>query len=297
MRLARFEKDGLARIGKVVGDDVIDLRAACPNMPNDIVGALTGDSRAQLYAMQTAKVQHTYPLSAVRLLAPIPNPSKYLAIGLNYRSHLEEVSQIGVRGADSQIWFNKQTSCISGPFDPIYMPRTSQQLDWEVELCVVIGARCRNVQPEDAHRVVAGYMVTNDLSVRDWQMWTPTWTLGKSFDTHGPIGPWLVTPDEIRDPHDLVLRLTVNGVERQNSSTRLMVHNIYQQIAHLTKVMTLMPGDLLATGTPHGVGFVMNPPVFLCVGDIVRAEIERIGHIESRVVAEPEPPAFAPLRE
>jgi 2-keto-4-pentenoate hydratase/2-oxohepta-3-ene-1,7-dioic acid hydratase in catechol pathway len=217
----------------------------------------------------------------------VPNPSKYLAIGLNYASHVSEASRLGVRTPTAQVWFNKQVSCISGPYDPIHMPRVSEQLDWEIELCVVIGRHCRHVPVEQASTVIAGYMVANDVSVRDWQMMTPTWTLGKSFDTHGPIGPWLVTADEIPDSHNLMLRLTVNGEERQHSSTANMIHNIYQQIAHLTKVMTLMPGDLIATGTPEGVGVAMKPPVFLKVGDVVRAEVERIGYIESKVIPEP----------
>jgi 2-keto-4-pentenoate hydratase/2-oxohepta-3-ene-1,7-dioic acid hydratase in catechol pathway len=287
MKLARFTTEGTTRIGKVVGDQIVDLCAACPSIPNDMISLLSAGARALLLVEQVQDGPAIYPLSHVHLEAPIPNPSKYLAIGLNYRSHLEEVSQVGVRSFDSQIWFNKQTSCICGPYDPIHMPLVSKQLDWEVELCVVIGARCRHVQVDQAPEVIAGYMVANDVSVRDWQMMTPTWTLGKSFDTHGPIGPWLVTTDEIRDPHNLALRLTVNGIERQNSSTRLMIRNVYQQIAHLTEVMTLVPGDLLATGTPEGVGFTMKPPMFLRVGDVVRAEVERIGYIESRVMPEP----------
>jgi 2-keto-4-pentenoate hydratase/2-oxohepta-3-ene-1,7-dioic acid hydratase in catechol pathway len=288
MKLARFTSKGTTRLGKVVDDHLIDLRAACPAIPNDMIGLL--EAREPTLAL-AEKVEEatgtTYPLSEVRLEAPVPNPTKYLAIGLNYASHVSEASRVGVQSPTSQVWFNKQVSCVSGPYDPIHMPRVSEKLDWEVELCVVIGKRCRHVPVERASTVIAGYMVANDVSVRDWQMMTPTWTLGKSFDTHGPTGPWLVTADEIPEPHNLMLRLTVNGEQRQRSSTDNMIHNIYQQIAHLTKVMTLMPGDLIATGTPEGVGVAMKPPVFLKVGDVVRAEVERIGYIESKVIPEP----------
>jgi 2-keto-4-pentenoate hydratase/2-oxohepta-3-ene-1,7-dioic acid hydratase in catechol pathway len=288
VKLVRFTTQGKTRLGKIVGDDVVDLPAACPAISNDMIELLQGGVSLLALAEKAPKAPGaTYELSKVRLEAPVPNPSKYLAIGLNYGSHVAEASRIGVQSTQAQVWFNKQVSCIAGPYDPIHMPRVSEKLDWEVELCVVVGKRCRHVPVERASGVIAGYMVANDVSVRDWQMMTPTWTLGKSFDTHGPIGPWLVTADEIPDPHDLLLRLTVNGEERQRSSTRNMIHDIHHQIAHLTKVMTLMPGDLIATGTPEGVGVAMRPPVFLKVGDVVRAEAERIGYIESRVIEEP----------
>jgi 2-keto-4-pentenoate hydratase/2-oxohepta-3-ene-1,7-dioic acid hydratase in catechol pathway len=288
MKLARFTVEGATRLGKVIDDLVVDVHAARPEIPSDMIEVLKAGPVALTRLKDMEQVPGaTYALSEVRLEAPIPNPSKYLAIGLNYSSHIAEAARVGVPKPEAQVWFNKQVSCICGPFDPIHMPRVSDKLDWEVELCVVIGTRCRHVPVEHASSVIAGYMVANDVSVRDWQMMTPTWTLGKSFDTHGPIGPWLVTPDEIHDPHDLGLRLTVNGVERQRSSTCYMIHDIYHLIAHLTKVMTLMPGDLIATGTPEGVGVAMKPPMYLQVGDVVRAEVDKIGYIESRVIPEP----------
>jgi 2-keto-4-pentenoate hydratase/2-oxohepta-3-ene-1,7-dioic acid hydratase in catechol pathway len=288
MKLARFTVEGATRLGKVIDDLVVDVHAARPEIPSDMIEVLKAGPVALTRLKDMEQVPGaTYALSEVRLEAPIPNPSKYLAIGLNYSSHIAEAARVGVPKPEAQVWFNKQVSCICGPFDPIHMPRVSDKLDWEVELCVVIGTRCRHVPVEHASSVIAGYMVANDVSVRDWQMMTPTWTLGKSFDTHGPIGPWLVTPDEIHDPHDLGLRLTVNGVERQRSSTCYMIHDIYHLIAHLTKVMTLMPGDLIATGTPEGVGVAMKPPMYLKVGDVVRAEVDKVGYIESRVIPEP----------
>lgn len=288
MKLARFTEGGVTRLGIVIGERVEDLSRACPTLPRDMIGLLSaGDAALKIAAGAAAASEFSWPLSAVRLEAPVPNPSKYLAIGLNYRSHVEEAARVGVQGTPAQIWFNKQVSCVSGPYDPIHLPLVSEQLDYEVELCVVIGTRCRHVTAANALACVAGYMVANDVSVRDWQRLTPTWTLGKSFDTHGPTGPWIVTADQIPDPQALSLRLTVNGAERQSSSTALMIHAVGEQIALLSTVMTLMPGDLIATGTPAGVGMAMTPPGYLKVGDRVRAEIDAIGYIESEVIREP----------
>lgn len=291
MNLARFSEGGTTRIGKVVGDYLVDVSVVCPDLPRDMLGLLAaGDDALRAVGNAKASASAVFSLASIRLEAPVPNPSKYLAIGLNYRSHVQEAAAIGVTAADSQLWFNKQVSCVSGPFDPIHKPRVSDRLDYEVELCVVIGSRCRQVSRDAALAYVAGYMVANDVSVRDWQFRTPTWTLGKSFDTHGPTGPWIVTKQDIPDPQLLPLRLSVNGVERQRSSTAHMIHTVADQIAYLSTVMTLMPGDLIATGTPAGVGVARDPPSFLQVGDVVRAEVGGIGYIESVVVDEPPTP-------
>jgi 2-keto-4-pentenoate hydratase/2-oxohepta-3-ene-1,7-dioic acid hydratase in catechol pathway len=192
----------------------------------------------------------------------------------------------GIKVPDSQVWFNKQVSCVHPPYEPVQMPRASDKLDYEAELGVVIGRRCRHVSVEEAPSVVAGYVVCNDISVRDWQMRSPTMMLGKSFNTHGPFGPWIVTADEVRDPHALRMRMKLNGEIRQEVSTGEMIYNIWDQIAYLSTVMTLEPGDVLATGTPSGVGVAMKPPSFVKVGDVMRVEIDGIGHIESTVVPE-----------
>ena len=184
----------------------------------------------------------------------------------------------------SQLWFNKQVSCITGPRNPIELPKVSDKLDYEAELAFVIGKRCRHVPKAQARTVVAGYLVANDVSVRDWQARSPTYTLGKSFDTHGPIGPWITTDDEVADPHALDMRLTVNGEERQHSSTGGMIYDIYDQIAYLSTVMTLEPGDLISTGTPSGVGIASGR--FLKTGDVVRVEIGELGAIENTVQPE-----------
>ncbi|HWJ85655.1 MAG TPA: fumarylacetoacetate hydrolase family protein, partial [Cellulomonas sp.] len=219
------------------------------------------------------------------LEAPVDDPQKYLGIGMNYREHAEEARQAGIPIPTSQLWFNKQVSCIVGPYDDVVKPDISEQLDYEVELAVVIGQRCRHVAVEDARSVIAGYLVANDVSVRDWlAKRSPTFTLGKSFDTHGPIGPWLTTDDEIADPLALRMVLTVNDEVRQDWTTDDMIYDVYEQIAYLTQVMTLVPGDIIATGTPAGIGAPTGR--FLQVGDVVRARIDGLGAIENRVVAE-----------
>ncbi len=183
-----------------------------------------------------------------------------------------------------QLWFNKQTSCLAGPFDDID-PGVTEKLDYEVELGVVIGKPAKGVSQAQARKHVFGYFVANDVSARDWQFHSTTFTMGKSFDTHGPIGPWIVTADEIADPHGLNLRCLVNGQVRQDSNTSNMIHNIWAQIAYLSTAFTLETGDLIATGTPEGVGLGMQPPVFLRPGDVVRCEIDGIGAIENKVAA------------
>ena len=184
-----------------------------------------------------------------------------------------------------RLWFNKQTTCISGPYDDI-LPGVTEKLDYEVELGVVIGAPAKGVAVDQAKDHIFGYFVANDVSARDWQFHSPTFTMGKSFDTHGPIGPWIVTADEVQDPHNLALRCLVNGKVRQSSNTSQMIHNIYQQISYLSTAFTLESGDLLATGTPEGVGVGMEPPSFLSPGDVVRCEIDGVGAIENRVAAD-----------
>lgn len=286
MKIVTFTHAGKTRIGKLENDFVVDLAKANSDIPSNMVDFLrAGDKAMKLARNVVAAVSEKIPLVEVKLEAPVQNPSTYLAIGMNYQDHVEESARKGIKTPETQIWFNKQVSCVNGPFDPVLMPTMSDMLDYEVELCVVIGKTAKNVSAADAHSVIAGYMVANDFSVRDVQWKSPTWTLGKSFDTHGPVGPYLVTADEIENPHDLKMRLTVNGQERQNNTTKLMVYNIYQQIEFLTNILTLRPGDLIATGTPMGVAAGMNPPVYLKPGDVVRAEIEKIGFIENKIIS------------
>lgn len=278
MKLLRFTEAGRTRIGKLVGETVVDLSGV--KGVGESMRRLLADLprlRATLEAVQAP----AYALAAVRLEAPITDPQKYLAIGLNYKAHAEEARAAGVPIPTSQLWFNKQVSCITGPYDPVELPAEVEQLDYEIELGLVIGQRCRHVARAQARAVIAGYLVTNDVSARDWQKRSPTFTLGKSFDTHGPIGPWITTDDEVADPMALEMVLTVNGEERQRMSSADMIYDIYDQIAYLSTVMTLEPGDILATGTPAGVGIASGQ--LLKVGDVVRAEIAGLGCISNHV--------------
>ncbi len=289
MKLVTYSVRGLTSIGKVVGNRVVDLPASDATLPRTMRELLQAGpvalERARAIDAQQAP---GWPLADVRLEAPVPDPQKFLAIGMNYQKHKQEALDAGMQVPDTQIWFNKQVSCVNGPFDPVHLPRASDRLDYEAELGVVIGRRCRHVSVADAASVVAGYLVCNDVSVRDWQIRSPTMTLGKSFNTHGPIGPWLITADEVPDPHALQMRMLVNGEVRQEVNTRELIFNVWEQIAYLSTVMTLEPGDILATGTPSGVGVAMKPPQFRQVGDVMRVEIDGIGHIENLVVHEPQ---------
>lgn len=286
MRLVSYQYKGVDSVGIVAGDEVVDIPANLPHAPNSIKAIFAeGDSMlAEIRQLAESGKGSRVKLSDVSLLAPISDPQKYLAIGMNYQDHAEEVRAKGIAIPKSQLWFNKQVSCITGPYDPIVYPRVSNKLDYEAELGVVIGRRCRYVSEEDARDVIAGYFVANDVSARDWQAASPTFTLGKSFDTHGPIGPWIVTADEVENPHDLDMRLYVNGEIRQQTNTSGMIYNIWQQISYLSQVMTLEPGDLIATGTCANVGMATGK--LLNIGDVVKVEIEGIGSIENTVIAD-----------
>jgi 2-keto-4-pentenoate hydratase/2-oxohepta-3-ene-1,7-dioic acid hydratase in catechol pathway len=283
MKLVRFNTgDGIPRIGVVRGEGVValdDMSVEFPTVRSIIAGGSGALHKVTRFVAASAT---TVRLKEMRLLAPVERPGKYLAIGMNYQKHLEEAARIGVSAPKQQLWFNKQTSCIAGPHDDID-PGVTEKLDYEVELGVVIGTPAKGVREADAKSHVFGYFVADDVSARDWQFHSPTFTVGKSFDTHGPIGPWIVTADEVPDPHSLRLQCFVNGEVRQASDTGQMIFNIWQQIAYLSTAFTLESSDLLATGTPEGVGVGMQPPRFLQPGDVVRCEIERIGVIENHV--------------
>lgn len=281
MKLARFQSASGPQIGVVRGDRIIplaDLGIAAADMHEVIAGGTALLARID-GALATGG--DGLPLSGVQLLAPL-RPGKFLALGMNYQRHAEEARKLGIAVPDNQLWFNKQTSCVSGPYDPIE-PGVTEKLDYEVELGLVIGTAAKSVKAGDAFAHVFGYIVVNDVSARDWQMHSPTMTMGKSFDTFGPIGPWIVTADEIPDPQALALRCLVNGEVRQDSSTRDFIHTIPQQIEYLSTAFTLEPGDIISTGTPEGVGAAMQPPCFLQPGDVVRCEIDGIGALENRV--------------
>ncbi len=287
MKLATFTHDGSTRIGVVDGDQVVDLSAAAPALPHEMVAFLEAGQEALVAAHGAVgdAAAARIPLADVRLEAPIARPPKFLAVGLNYADH---VAESGLETPQHPTIFNKQSTCVTGPTDPVHLPRASHVLDYEGELGFVIGKRCRHVSRDDAADVIAGYTVINDVSVRDWQLRVPTWTMGKSFDTHGPIGPWIVTADEIPDPHQLRLRTWVNDDLRQDSNTKELIFDCFGLVEHLSTAFTLEPGDVVATGTPGGVGIAFKPPKLLVAGDSMRIEIEGIGEIVNEVIAEPE---------
>ncbi len=284
MKLVTFSHQGATRVGVVTDDTVVDLTAAAPDLPREMCAFLAAGPAALAAARAAAQGRGSrLPLASVRLEAPVPRPGKFLAIGLNYADHVKES---GMSAPEFPVFFNKQTTCVVGPSDPVHRPRVSTLLDYEGELGFVIGTRCRHVPKERAAEVIAGYLVVDDVTVRDWQFKAQTMTLGKSFDTHGPIGPWIVTADELGDPHALELRTWVNGELRQHSNTRELIFDCFDQVATLSTAFTLEPGDLVSTGTPSGVGFAQQK--WLVPGDVVRVEIERIGAIENRVIEEPD---------
>lgn len=281
MRVARFTHEGRTRLGLVnrAGTVVADVGTADRTLPSDVGVLLTDGGVDNLSALEGAP---EVPIADVRLEAPIPMPPTFLAIGLNYAKH---VAETGRELPGVPVVFNKQITCVNGPFDAIKIPDAAPEMvDYEGELAVVIGRRCRGVRAEDAPSVVAGYLIANDVSVRDWQRASATMTMGKSWDTHGPIGPWLVTADELTDPHDLRIRTYVDGELRQDGSTADMIHDCWQLIEHISTVCTLLPGSIISTGTPAGVGMATEPPRFLHPGQVVRIEIDGIGAIENRVV-------------
>ncbi|MFV3075526.1 fumarylacetoacetate hydrolase family protein [Niveispirillum fermenti] len=293
MRLVTYREGARRILGVLREDRILPVAGLSPGLPDSMEALLNGGPAA-MAAVAAGLERHRgdgIALESADLAPPVPRPRKFLGIGFNYSSHVEEVRRKGIPIPDlsNQVWFNKQVSCLAGPYDPIELPASSEQLDYEAELGVVIGRRCRHVPPEQAHTVIAGYMVCNDVSVRDWQLKAPTAILGKSFDTHGPTGPWLTTADAVPDPQALSIRSWVDGELRQDGNTGELINGIAAMIAYISAVFTLEPGDILSTGSPCGVGAAFNPPRWLRAGQRVRVEIEGLGHIENRVV--PEVPA------
>ncbi len=277
MRWATIERDGECISGLVDGDKISLLP---PGRLTDWLGDLQA-------ARDQAGQGGCVDLASVRLCQPILRPGKILAIGVNYAAHAaESVSFKQSDGPKVQKWFNKQATAVQGPFDEIDLPAVSEQLDYEAELVVIIGKYGRHVPEDRAMELVAGFACGCDYSVRDWQRASPTMIMGKGFDTHAPFGPYLVTPDEIEDLSQLEVRGLVNGDLRQKAQIGEMTFSIEQQIAHLTSAFTLEPGDVIFTGTPAGVGAGRTPPIWLKAGDLVRVEIDGIGAIENKIVAE-----------
>jgi 2-keto-4-pentenoate hydratase/2-oxohepta-3-ene-1,7-dioic acid hydratase in catechol pathway len=283
MRLATYVKDTDEHPCVIVDDHIIDLREATPDLPAT-VGEILALGRDGLRAAQSAAngSSERRPLADVTLGPPV-RPRSFYCVGLNYFDHAEEAD---LEPPELPTVFAKMVNSVNRPFGDVELPSVSVQLDYEGELAIVIGQRCRTVSALDAPGVIGGYTIANDFTVRDWQVRSQQWILGKSFDTHGPLGPWLVTPDELVDPHNVPFRTLVNGEIRQQSNTSNLIHNCWSLIEEISTACTLEPGDVIATGTCAGVGAFHKPPAWLVPGDIVRTEFDGIGAIENRVVAQ-----------
>jgi 2-keto-4-pentenoate hydratase/2-oxohepta-3-ene-1,7-dioic acid hydratase in catechol pathway len=286
MRLATIElPTGQLRAAAIVGERAIDLAATDPSLPSSVRELLAGGRETVERAAAAAARAGGVVIPSYRLKAPIPDPQKVICIGLNYRDHAAET---GAKVPNDPVVFNKFPTAVIGPEEPIRLPSVSQKVDFEAELVVVIGRRGRNIPREQALDYVAGYTCGHDVSARDWQLEKDgrQWLLGKTFDTFGPHGPVIVTSDEVADPHGLAIRFRLNGRTMQDSNTRQFIFRVEELIAYVSQVATLMPGDLLYTGTPPGVGTARKPPVYLQPGDVCEVEIDGIGVLRNPCVAE-----------
>jgi 2-keto-4-pentenoate hydratase/2-oxohepta-3-ene-1,7-dioic acid hydratase in catechol pathway len=286
MKLVTFTHGDATRIGVLDGTSVVDLSVTAPQLPREMCAFLAAGTDALAAAKQAVGgTSGRIALKDVRLEAPILRPPKILAVGLNYKDHIAET---GNKTPEVPMIFNKQSTSVNRPGGDIHLPRASEQLDYEGEFAVVIGRHCRHVPKNRAREVIVGYTIANDVSVRDWQRRVPTFTMGKSWDTHCPLGPCITTADEVGDPHTLGLKTWVNGELRQSSNTGQLLFNAFDLVEHLSTAFTLEPGDVISTGTPGGVAAAMKPPKWLKAGDVVKIAIDKLGEIENRVIAEPE---------
>jgi 2-keto-4-pentenoate hydratase/2-oxohepta-3-ene-1,7-dioic acid hydratase in catechol pathway len=280
MRLVTFRHDNHVHPGAVLGDQVVSLSSAGFHSVLEIIeGGPDALKRAKL-ALDSAPA---FPLASVQLLAPMLKPPKIICIGLNYRDHAIE-SKLDI--PTIPVVFSKYPSCTIGTGESIVLPKNSVKPDYEAEMAVVIGKNGRHIAAGNWREYVFGYMNLNDVSARDFQMATSQWMIGKTFDTFAPMGPYLVTADEIADPHNLNISLTVNDEVLQKSNTRELIFRIPDLIAYLSSVFTLEPGDIISTGTPSGVGFSFKPPKWLKPGDQVVVKVEGLGELSNSCVAE-----------
>jgi len=285
MKLVTFVSNGATHIGALVGEDrVVDFSRADASLPKDMIGFLKG-GKATLAAAQKAidSGARSIALADVKLLAPVPNPGKIICIGLNYSDHAAETGQAIPK---FPVVFSKYSNTVIANGENIVLPSVSNEVDYEAELGFVIGKTAKYVKAADALDYVAGYLPINDVSARDYQNRTSQWTMGKTFDTFAPMGPALTTSDEIPNPGNLKISLTINGETLQNSNTNKLIFGIPQLIEALSEVMTLEPGDVVSTGTPPGVGVARNPKRFIKAGDVVNVTIEGLGTLSNPVVAE-----------
>jgi 2-keto-4-pentenoate hydratase/2-oxohepta-3-ene-1,7-dioic acid hydratase in catechol pathway len=287
MRLATIETAQGPRAAVVAGAHYVDVNATDSTLPASLRKILEGGPALLKKVQQTAQRGKAVKIDAgkAKLLAPITDPPKIICLGLNYRDHAEES---GAAIPKEPILFSKYSTSIIGPEQPIVLPPVSEEVDYEAELVIVVGKRGKNLKAETAQEYVAGYTVGHDVSARDWQLKKDgkQWMVGKTFDTFAPIGPHLVTADEVADPHRLAIRLRLNGKTMQDSNTSQMIFGVGATLAYLSQVFTLEPGDLIFTGTPPGVGFARKPPVYLKGGDVVEVEIEGLGVLRNPVISE-----------
>jgi 2-keto-4-pentenoate hydratase/2-oxohepta-3-ene-1,7-dioic acid hydratase in catechol pathway len=283
MKFVTFQHDHHAHAGVLQGDRVISLKETGFQT---LLEVIQGGQEALLRiasVIETNAPGGTFPLSSVKLLAPIPKPPKIICIGLNYRDHAIE-SKMEIPKTPTV--FSKYTSSVIGPGDNIVLPKNSTKPDYEAEMAVVIGKNGRHVKAADWKEYVFGYTCLNDVSARDFQMATSQWMIGKTFDTFAPMGPYITTADEVDDPMNLDISLTVNGERLQNSNTRELIFRVPELIEYLSSVFTLEPGDIISTGTPSGVGFSFDPPKWLKAGDEVIVKVQGLGELRNGVVAE-----------
>lgn len=285
MRLVQYTVGGTSRLGVVIADRIVDVRKAADSIGlsseafTSILALLEAGDEALAFVQSLRDESNAIPISGVRLECPVVS-RKIIAVGLNYKDHAIEA---GLKIPTAPLCFAKFTSSLSGPFDPIQLPAEGAQVDFEGELGVIIGRKASRVAEGDAMRHVAGYVVFNDVSERRWQFDDGQWTRGKSCDTFAPNGPFLVTADEVPDPGALRITTRLNDEIMQDSNTNQFIFNIPKIVSYFSHSFTLDPGDLIATGTPAGVGFSRKPPVYLKHGDVVDVEIERIGRISNQV--------------
>jgi 2-keto-4-pentenoate hydratase/2-oxohepta-3-ene-1,7-dioic acid hydratase in catechol pathway len=284
MRLVTFQRAGAApEPGVVIGEGVIGLAGAgFPDLLSVIGGGAAALAKVQSWIARPP-AGASVPVASVKLLAPIPRPPKLICIGLNYRDHAEETN---MPIPTVPTVFAKFSTAVIGPGDAIVLPKASTRPDYEAEFAFIIGKGGRYIAASDWREHVFGYTMLNDVSARDYQMATSQWIMGKTFDTFAPMGPYLVTADEIADPHELDISLTLNGKGMQNSNTRNLIFRVPDLIAFLSSVFTLEPGDLVSTGTPGGVGFARKPPVYLQPGDEVVVRVQGLGELRNPVAAE-----------
>jgi acylpyruvate hydrolase len=315
MRLVTFHNGVETRLGALWTEMVIDLNRACTRLlkekgearagefaaallPPDMRAFLEGGNKSLDAAQETlhfvvenaslleqeegkSHAGNLYRTAEVKLLAPILNPPKIVCLGLNYRDHAEESGQ---KIPNEPVLFSKYNTALIGPDEDIVLPKVSNQVDYEAEFAFVIGKRGKHISEQEAMDYVAGYTIMHDVSARDYQFKTSQWMVGKTFDTFAPLGPALVLKDEVPDPHVLDIQLSVNGEQLQNSNTKHLIFNVPYTVAYLSQIFTLEPGDVVATGTPAGVGFARKPPRFLQDGDEVVITVESIGTLRNRVV-------------